>query len=93
MLFANLSGVSEDRCASDVTIDASTELRETRLAEVPTSVPRASNDASTSVSAADLPPDLARLAATWDRLPEAVKVGLLVFLNAAGGGDGYRPAS
>jgi len=38
------------------------------------------------VSAAHLPPDLARVAATWDRLPENVKAGLLALVQAAGGG-------
>jgi hypothetical protein len=34
------------------------------------------------------PPDLARVAAAWDRLPEAIKAGILALVQAAGGPNG-----
>ena len=33
--------------------------------------------------AADLPPDLAQVAAAWQHLPEAVKAGILAMVSAA----------
>jgi hypothetical protein len=34
------------------------------------------------------PPDLARVVAAWDRLPEAIKAGVLALVQAAGGPNG-----
>jgi hypothetical protein len=79
---------SEDCRADDATLQLRSELRQSLQAEVPTMVPRPPEGALTAVSASDLPRDLARIAATWDRLPEAIKVGLLALVEAAVGGDG-----
>ena len=59
------------------------ELRETPEAEVPTVVPTASHVGSDDA----LPPDLARVLATWDRQPQAIKNAILALLGA-GGDDG-----
>jgi hypothetical protein len=49
--------------------------------KVPTVVPTPSRAASSS----QLPPDLALVVASWDRLPEAIKAGVLALVQAAGG--------
>jgi hypothetical protein len=51
---------------------------------VPTEVPSQSE----AVSSSRFPPDLARVVATWDRLPEAIKAGILALIQAAGGANG-----
>ena len=33
------------------------------------------------------PPDLQRVVAAWDGLPEAIKAGILALVQAAGGAD------
>ena len=60
------------------------EIREFHSGEVPTVVPCPSG----AISGLDFPPDLARVVAAWDRLPEAIKAGVLALVQAAGGSDG-----
>jgi hypothetical protein len=38
-----------------------------------------------AVSGPQFPPDLARVVAAWDRLPEAIKAGVLALVQASGG--------
>lgn len=38
-----------------------------------------------AVSSSQLPPELARVIAAWDRLPNAIKAGVLALVKAAGG--------
>jgi hypothetical protein len=40
------------------------------------------------VPAPHLPPELARVVAAWDRLPDAIKVGIIALVQAAGGPNG-----
>jgi hypothetical protein len=56
------------------------ELRNDDQAVVPTMVPSDSKDAS-------IPPDLAQVVAAWDKLPKAIKAGVLAMIHAAGGSD------
>ena len=35
----------------------------------------------------NFPPDLARVVAAWDCLPEVIKAGILALVEAAGGSD------
>jgi hypothetical protein len=58
-------------------------LRDDALGEVPTMVPSPPNPAPEP----PLPPDLARVVAAWDRLPDAIKAGILAMVQAAGGPD------
>jgi hypothetical protein len=48
---------------------------------VPVGVPSPSGP----VSDAQQSPDLARVVAAWHRLPDAIKVGVLALIQAAGG--------
>ena len=57
------------------------EIRDDHQSEVPAEVPSRSE----AVSSSHFPPDLARVMATWDRLPEAIKAGILALIQAAGG--------
>jgi hypothetical protein len=50
---------------------------------VPVVVPRSSEDAPH----AQFPPDLTLVVAAWDRLPEAIKAGILALIQAAGGSN------
>jgi len=50
---------------------------------VPTVVP--SNPGAISI--AELPPELAKIVAAWNDLPEAVRVGINAMVAAVGGGD------
>ncbi len=59
------------------------ELRHNGGGEVPTMVSRPQG----ADSGTDLPPDLARVVDAWDRLPEAIKAGILALVQAAGGSD------
>lgn len=54
------------------------ELRQTPDAVVPVLVP-CSLEAAKSPH---LPPDLARVVATWDRLPEAIKAAIVALADA-----------
>jgi hypothetical protein len=72
-------GHSHDR----VTTKDDTELRDVSQGEVPTVVPSPPG----AVFGPPLPPDLARVVAAWDRLPEAIKAGILALVQAAGGPD------
>jgi hypothetical protein len=40
-----------------------------------------------AVSGLQLPPDLARVVTAWDRLPQAIKAGILALVQAAGGSN------
>jgi hypothetical protein len=51
---------------------------------VPIGVPTQSG----AVSGPQFPPDLARVVAAWDRLPEAIKAGVLALVQAVGGRNG-----
>jgi hypothetical protein len=51
---------------------------------VPVVVPRSSEDAPHP----QFPPDLNQVVAAWDRLPEAIKAGVLAIVHAAGGSNG-----
>src|SRR5688572_544573 len=70
-------GRSQDRA----TIQYGTELRDAPLGEVPGVVPSPPG----AISAPQFPPDLARVVAAWDRLPPAIKAGVLALVQAAGG--------
>jgi len=39
-------------------------------------------------SGRDFPADLARVVDVWDRLPKAIKAGILALVSAAGGANG-----
>ncbi len=66
------------RPAPDPSKDQSSqEIRDNQSGEVPVRVP--------SLPEPQFPPDLARVVATWDRLPEAIKAGILALVQAAGG--------
>jgi hypothetical protein len=67
-----------------VTPKGGAELRDPQAAEVPTVVPSASG----AVSGSQLPPDLARVAAAWDDLPEVIKAGVRALVQAATGSGG-----
>ena len=56
------------------------ELRQSEITEVPTVVPSPTG----AVSGPELPPDLARVVAAWDRLPAAIRAGVLAMVEAAG---------
>ena len=56
------------------------EIRDNQSAEVPTEVPSSSG----AVSGPQFPLDLARVVAAWDRLPEAIKAGILALIQASG---------
>jgi hypothetical protein len=43
---------------------------------------------SGAVSGLQLPSDLADVVAVWNRLPEAIKAGILALVHAADGTDG-----
>jgi len=64
------------------------ELRDDENGEVPVLVPSPTD----AVSPAQLPPELARVVAAWDELPEAIRTGILALVDAAcktqGGGRG-----
>jgi hypothetical protein len=60
------------------------ELRDNDFGEVPTVVPCPPG----AVSVPGFPPDLARVVAAWDRLPEAIKAGVLALVQVAGGSGG-----
>jgi hypothetical protein len=72
---------SEDYCASRATINDPNELRQTSDAVVPVLVPSASDPAQEP----QIPADLARLGAEWDRLPDAIKNAILALVQAAQG--------
>jgi hypothetical protein len=55
------------------------EIREDQFAEVPVVVPTSSE----VVSGLLLPPDLARVVAAWNVLPEVIKAGVLAMINAS----------
>ncbi len=57
------------------------EIRDNQSGEVPVGVPSSPG----AVSGPQFPPDLARVVAAWDRLPEAIKAGVLALVQAAGG--------
>jgi hypothetical protein len=69
---------SEDYCAPGATINHDNELRQTPAAVVPTVVPSASEPAPEP----QIPADLARLGAEWERLPEAIKTAILALAHA-----------
>ena len=71
---------SVDRRRDDVTGQSDKELRQTETPEVPTVVPSPTG----AVSGPELPPDLARVVAAWDRLPAAIRAGVLAMVEAAG---------
>jgi len=50
------------------------------MSEVPTVVPSSLG----SISIPEVPADLASVLAAWDRLPQAIKVGVLALVQAAG---------
>jgi hypothetical protein len=54
-------------------------LRDVPQGEVPTVVPSPPG----AISGQPFPPDLARVINAWDRLPEAIKAGVLALVNAA----------
>jgi len=56
------------------------EIRDSPKCEVPVLVPSPPNP----VSDPGPPADLARVVAAWDRLPDAIKAGILALVNAAG---------
>ena len=55
------------------------ELRDGESGEVPVLVPSSED----GVSSAKLPPELARVVAVWDQLPEAIRTGILALVDAA----------
>ena len=68
------------RSPESANIDTSSELRQDHEAEVPAVV--------SSSPELQFPPDLARVVAAWDRLPEAIKAGILALVHAAGEPNG-----
>jgi hypothetical protein len=56
------------------------EIRDNQSGEVPVGVPFSPEP--------QFPPDLARVVAAWDRLPDAIKAGVLALVQAAGGPNG-----
>ena len=56
------------------------ELRDNATGEVPTMVPCPPG----ADFGPDFPPDLARVVAAWDHLPDAIKAGILAFVEAGG---------
>jgi hypothetical protein len=74
---------SADHDSDRVTTKHVKGLRETPNGEVPTVVPSPPG----AISSPDLPPDLARLVAVWNRLPDAIKAGVLALVQAAGVAD------
>ena len=69
------------RLQDAATLNNSNKLEQDVRSKVPTVVPTPSRAASSS----QLPPDLALVVASWDRLPEAIKAGVLALVQAAGG--------
>jgi len=55
-------------------------LRDNESGEVPAVVPSPPRTAPSS----GFPRDLARVVAAWDRLPDAIKAGVLALVQAAG---------
>ncbi|RIK76945.1 MAG: hypothetical protein DCC67_13265 [Planctomycetota bacterium] len=55
------------------------ELRDDQTGEVPVLVPSPED----GVSIAQLPPDMARVVAAWDGLPEAIRTAILALVDAA----------
>jgi hypothetical protein len=74
---------SEDRRHDRATSKDGAELRDNEPGEVPTVVPSPPG----AVSCPEFPPDLALVGAAWDRLPDAIKAGVLALVQAAGGSD------
>ncbi|HXG11398.1 MAG TPA: hypothetical protein VNK04_16710 [Gemmataceae bacterium] len=72
------------RCPNFPSIEIANELGQNPTGEVPVKVPSSSG----TVSGPQFPPDLARVVAAWDRLPEAIKAGILALIQAAGGPNG-----
>jgi hypothetical protein len=58
-------------------------VRNDESGEVPTVVPSPSGN----VPGVEFPPDLARVVAAWNRLPDAIKVGVVALVQAAGVAD------
>jgi hypothetical protein len=54
------------------------ELRDNQSGKVPVLVPSSQD----GVSSAQLPPELARVVAAWDQLPEAIRTGILALVDA-----------
>jgi len=73
------------RRPDSATTDRSTELGQDGPPKVPVEVP---TTLLGPVSGPQFPPDLARVVAAWDRLPEAIKAGILALVQAAGGLNG-----
>jgi hypothetical protein len=59
------------------------EIRDNQAGEVAVVVPSPSR----AVSGPKFPSDLARVVAAWDRLPEAIKAGVLALVQAARASD------
>src|SRR5262249_24217169 len=57
------------------------EIRDEQGGEVPVGVP----SPPSAAIAQEFPPDLLRVIAAWDRLPEPIKAGVLALVQAAGG--------
>ena len=55
------------------------ELRDGETGEVPVLVPSSED----GVSSSQLPPELARVVAAWDQLPDAIRTGILALVEAA----------
>lgn len=73
------------RCPDSTTIEEPNQLGQGITPEVPTVGPSPSGAIS-----CPFPPDLARVAAVWDDLPQAIKAGVLALVQAAAG-PGGRP--
>lgn len=72
--------ISVDGSLDSATTINDKELRQDDDGEVPTMVPRPQS----ADSGTHFPPDLARVVAAWDRLPEAIKAGILALVQAGG---------
>jgi hypothetical protein len=59
-------------------------MRDDQSGEVPVQVPSPPG----AISGPQFPADLARVVAVWDRLPAAIKTGILALVHAAGGPNG-----
>ena len=68
------------------TTNAPSQLEPTPTPEVPTVVP----SVPTGTSSPSLPPEIAKIAAAWNHLPEAVRAGITAMIDAANAGRKNR---
>jgi hypothetical protein len=68
------------RCHDSATLERTKELGQRSAPEVPAGVPSLSE----VISSPPFPTDLAGVVSAWDRLPEAIKAGILALVRAGG---------